>query len=676
MKSDIRIVVCITMCLIIQNSVNLIAQKLVQDPLICEGQIPLSFRVDLEAEIFKQVSEDTLFKSKNDREDYFTGGTFFINSLYQSGMVLFNDTVSRYLNQLKNKLLKLHPNWQNEIHVYLVKSAAVNAFTTPDGGIFINMGLISRLNNEDELAFVLSHEIGHYVKKHSIQGYIKNKEIDQKSRKENEKELSSALQKCQYSQKSEMEADLWGLTLFEDSGYSWNAIPTVFEILKNSNLPVFDVDHSIALYGSSYYTIDAALLDSVNLKVNRVKEAEDSEFSSHPAPEKRKTILLENAQKSNQNITLSNSFNHCKSVCNYNLLNQYTLNFDFFEGLYMSSYLLNSDPNNAYLQYHLIRNLYGITRVMEQGNVDGLINYDDVQKHDFHLNAYNLLFNELTQGDRLKLSLGKALDYVENKGYRLSEVKAIAFDLNSILQNKNNNIDTSANIQVLKSIELKPVPKLSPVDICASGTEAQSTSLDKTTLIVNPDFFRINLTKKESFIYLSTINKQKWFNSSLSESSLSSRLSTQLLDIKSLNSDETVLWNEITILQQFIKESNWVSSMTGFVYTQNQELTDIRLKYNADEILLATSVSIRTRRNFIKVAMLVTWSVALFPIPFAIYSLARPNDHSFLFAKTISLKNGSTHYTYENHLKLLTSKGVIGANVYNMMKDYKRYKKQ
>jgi predicted Zn-dependent protease len=48
----------------------------------------------------------------------------------------------------------------------LVKTESVNAFATPGGFILVTTGLVKQLQSEDELAFVLAHEVGHVLKRH------------------------------------------------------------------------------------------------------------------------------------------------------------------------------------------------------------------------------------------------------------------------------------------------------------------------------------------------------------------------------------------------------------------------------------------------------------------------------------------------------------------------------
>lgn len=50
----------------------------------------------------------------------------------------------------------------------VVNTATINAFALPGGHIYVYRGLLMAAENEDELAFVLGHEVGHVVGRHSI----------------------------------------------------------------------------------------------------------------------------------------------------------------------------------------------------------------------------------------------------------------------------------------------------------------------------------------------------------------------------------------------------------------------------------------------------------------------------------------------------------------------------
>lgn len=53
-------------------------------------------------------------------------------------------------------------------HFFVLDDDEVNAVSLPGGYVYINRGLIEKVDNDDELAGVIAHEVGHIVARHSI----------------------------------------------------------------------------------------------------------------------------------------------------------------------------------------------------------------------------------------------------------------------------------------------------------------------------------------------------------------------------------------------------------------------------------------------------------------------------------------------------------------------------
>jgi predicted Zn-dependent protease len=53
-------------------------------------------------------------------------------------------------------------------HFYVLEDNEVNAFSLPGGYVYVNKGLIDKVDNDDELAAVIAHEVSHIVARHSI----------------------------------------------------------------------------------------------------------------------------------------------------------------------------------------------------------------------------------------------------------------------------------------------------------------------------------------------------------------------------------------------------------------------------------------------------------------------------------------------------------------------------
>ncbi|RSC95701.1 M48 family metalloprotease [Tenacibaculum singaporense] len=68
--------------------------------------------------------------------------------------------------KLVNNTVAKKSGYQFDFHL-LRDEKTINAFALPGGQIFITHALFTQLKNEDQLAGVLSHEIGHVLGKHS-----------------------------------------------------------------------------------------------------------------------------------------------------------------------------------------------------------------------------------------------------------------------------------------------------------------------------------------------------------------------------------------------------------------------------------------------------------------------------------------------------------------------------
>src|SRR6478672_1233676 len=77
--------------------------------------------------------------------------------------------VGDYVQQLGLSIARATSRPDLDWRFYVVDSHEVNAFALPGGFIYVNRGLIERAARLDELAGAIGHEIGHVVRRHSVQ---------------------------------------------------------------------------------------------------------------------------------------------------------------------------------------------------------------------------------------------------------------------------------------------------------------------------------------------------------------------------------------------------------------------------------------------------------------------------------------------------------------------------
>jgi len=104
-------------------------------------------------------------------------GTQFLISVRKHFDVIDDDFANEYINDLGQYLIKPLETKHFPFHFYIIKDNDLNAFAGPGGHIFIFSGLIEVMDEIDELAAVICHEIGHISGRHISQLIEQSKKI-------------------------------------------------------------------------------------------------------------------------------------------------------------------------------------------------------------------------------------------------------------------------------------------------------------------------------------------------------------------------------------------------------------------------------------------------------------------------------------------------------------------
>ncbi|MFK7774822.1 MAG: M48 family metallopeptidase [Saprospiraceae bacterium] len=339
-------------------------------PIKPSGEIPADF-ITASYEKYEQEKENIDRKAKRrtrkNQKEFILESNFGIDDLLKSGLVMFNDPVTNYVNGIVDVLLQDDPELKKELRFYVIRTPSVNAFATNQGIIFINMGLIAHLENEAQLAFILAHEISHFTEKHALEFFLEKKTLDRQNNKGlfKNKKFDNRLAKNNFSKEQESEADELGLTLFLKSNYDLDAVNGAFDVLQFSYLPFGEIPFNKSYFEDEYLIFkESYQLDSIKSIILDVDD--DDTGSTHPSLPKRrkaaKEILKDQSNLNRQKFILSeNQFNDVREKSRYELLEYYLKSYSYYDAIYTAILLQKESPNDLYLKKIIARSLYGLT---------------------------------------------------------------------------------------------------------------------------------------------------------------------------------------------------------------------------------------------------------------------------------------------------------------------------
>jgi len=152
-----------------------------------------------------------------------------------------------YITEVGQRLVQVSDRRDIQYHFKVIESDQINAFAAPGGYVYFYTGLLRMMENEAELAAVMSHEISHVVARHGIKrlqaamGVSLAYELvfgdDASQTFQTAVGVGMSLLFASYSRENEREADDYAVTYMIRSGYDPTAMETMFDKLAASGSP-------------------------------------------------------------------------------------------------------------------------------------------------------------------------------------------------------------------------------------------------------------------------------------------------------------------------------------------------------------------------------------------------------------------------------------------------------
>jgi predicted Zn-dependent protease len=190
------------------------------------------------------------------------GRRFLLEARSQLPMI-DDPAVTAYVQGIGAKLVAGLGPQQFDYHFFVVAHPAINAFAVPGGYVFVFSGLVAKAANDDEIAGVLGHEIGHVHAHHIVRqessgtvwtaAALLGVLLSAVNPVLGAGALAAAeTAQLKYSREFEQEADYLGLGIATKAGYDPHALGSFFrkllleERVNPAGLPPYMLSHPVS----------------------------------------------------------------------------------------------------------------------------------------------------------------------------------------------------------------------------------------------------------------------------------------------------------------------------------------------------------------------------------------------------------------------------------------------
>jgi len=315
--------------------------------------------------------------------------TEFVTKLHESlsaqnerGSLSGDDPLSAYLQKIVDQMVSANSLKKDYFKVFLSVDDIPNAANYGEGVIVFNLGLLSRLNTEGEIAFILAHEMAHDIKDHVFNGIHKKViALESKEYKKRVKEIEDleynqraaalALQRTylsefnEHGRGNELEADSLGLVLMQKAGYFVEDALTAIDLLDHSDdMPVFQLDYP-SYFNFRNFAFNEKWLEkksTINLGGNLEQYATPDSLKTHPSCKARDASLriIGNAADYQFDSSKQVSYYALRETAFAERISYYRSTGQFSLMLYYSIWHSQISPDNIFYTNSIGNALYGI----------------------------------------------------------------------------------------------------------------------------------------------------------------------------------------------------------------------------------------------------------------------------------------------------------------------------
>lgn len=309
-----------------------------------------------------------------EKVNYLRHVQYAVEELFSQGLVLFNDTTSRYVNRVALNLIQRNPTLMSELRFFLIKSPAINSFVTENGLVFLTMGLVAGCHSEAELAWCISRCIVHYIQQHRLQSH----EVFLSITEPNSRRLPSLEQRLMgrrlYNANDQIVADTAALNILTRAGYKAEEAERGLLLLGSLYAPYDDLYFTPSFWENEYLRIPPEMLAYQVPELAPDKQP-DGHISRFASPDQRRKAM-DWAQVRHEKklgklyLSTEKEFAYINKIARYELCLLYLAYHMYPRALYQAYLLGLNDFNNPFLEQVQLRATYGLAVYALQNRID------------------------------------------------------------------------------------------------------------------------------------------------------------------------------------------------------------------------------------------------------------------------------------------------------------------
>ncbi len=290
----------------------------------------------------------------------------------------FKSDFEQYIQEILTELRQQNTLIPNDIKVLIAKNNTPNAYCLADGTFVINMGLFSWLDNRDQIASVITHELGHKILEHNLKmqlgnivANVKNKsavsslkvEKFNKSVKAFDLLKKQAYTKGIISRKHEIESDSLGFVLYNNSTFRKVEFVNALRNLQNYDT-IAPYDVTVATYKKLFSVPNQEFKDSwLNTEdfsaynYNSYKERIDKDsISTHPELTERISFLKKQFQElatEEKAAEANEEFKKIEKIAKMEIFSNLFHEEKYGVGIYVCMQFLQEERDEEYCKFWL-----------------------------------------------------------------------------------------------------------------------------------------------------------------------------------------------------------------------------------------------------------------------------------------------------------------------------------